>query len=316
MPLELSQMILTDPDTEVRLRGRPYHVCQHIPHDGQYIDWWVQAGRPGEGGGPPQSLHVTFYQDMYSCASGGANAPEYYTVLNGAFPNGTAFAYDLPATTATVSHVGKAVSSYWTDADSLENSADLSTSTVPLDCPEFGAKGTLDIQSDAPYHFGCNTTFSPYSESALPANVELTESEAIFFQQRGWATSQPGDAARVDVTLGNSCLQFPGLGYHEQNWRPLGCGQFHTGFFERAGTVPQYQCSLQGSRTGDAVTITLYGLVFDAPSGVNVMEGFVLKYTLKDGEQHRVDIMGQSLQYFTGVLVYDWLNPSLRPYNG
>ncbi|KAI0828473.1 hypothetical protein BC628DRAFT_1409100 [Trametes gibbosa] len=363
------------------LLGRPYHVREHIPHDGQYIDvnssnnatewWWVQAGGPAVDGQSPPSLHVTFYQGypltVLKAVSGGVNAPENYIVLNGAFPNGTVFAYDLPATAATISHVGEAVSGDWTGAGTFQNSADFSTFSVTLDAPEFGVSGTLEIRNDAQAHFGCNTTASPYFESVVPADAKLNANEEIFFKQLGWATSQPGGAVDVDVTLGGSPLQFTGLGYHDQNWMPQpidtfmddwyfldaqvgpydlsavfaaitgSTRDFNTGFLEHAGAILQNQCSLQGSRTSDFITITPYGLAFDAPSGVNVMDGFILEYTLKDGEQYRFNLTGQSLvldqpfyhrwvgsatggkvggEQFSGVSMYDWLNPSLRPYNG
>ncbi|KAL1938713.1 hypothetical protein VTO73DRAFT_11316 [Trametes versicolor] len=361
------------------LLGRPYHVREQIPHDGQYIDvnalnnatewWWVQVAAPAVDGQSPPSLHVTFYQGYPLSAvkelSGGANAPENYIVINGAFPNGTVFAYTLPATSGTVSHVGDAVSGDWAGAGSFQNSADLSTFTLTLDAPELGVSGTLEIYSDGPSHFGCNSTTSPYFESAVPADAELSANEEIFFKQLGWATSQPGGAARVSVSLGGSDLSFSGVGYHDQNWMPAAIDgfmddwyfldaqvgpydlsavfaaitgstrDFNTGFLEHAGTVLQNQCSLQGSRTQDLVTITPYGVAFDEPSEVNVMSGFVLEYTLKNGDLYWFNITGQSLvldqpfyhrwvgsavggkvggEQFTGVSLYDWLNPSLRPY--
>ncbi|KAI0329354.1 hypothetical protein GY45DRAFT_1371657 [Cubamyces sp. BRFM 1775] len=363
------------------LLGREYHVKRSIPHDGQYIDvnaqnnatewWWVQAGAPAEEGGSPPSLHITFYQGYPLSplreAAGGANAPEFYIVLNGAFPNGTVFAYTLPASSSSVTNVGEAVTGSWPGAGSFQNTADLSTFTVTLDAPEQGVSGTLSISSNGPGHFGCNTTSSAYFESAIPAGAELNAAEEIFYKQLGWATSQPGGAALVDVTLGGDRLQFAGQGYHDANWMPQpidafmddwyffdaqvgpfdlsavyaaitgATRQFTTGFLEQSGAILQNQCSVQGSREADFVAITPYGLAVDEAFQMNVMEGFILEYTLKNGDQYLFNLTGQSLvldqpiyhrwvgsavggkvggQQYTGVAMYDWLNPSLTPYNG
>ncbi|OSC98917.1 hypothetical protein PYCCODRAFT_1427569 [Trametes coccinea BRFM310] len=362
------------------LLGHNVNYRRSIPHDGQYIDvnsgnnatewWWVQAGGPAEDGGAPPSLHVTFYQGYpltpLRDAAGGPNAPEFYIVLNGAFPNGTVFAYTLPATSSSVTNAGEAVTGTWAGAGVFHNSADLSTFTVALNAPELGVTGTLEIQSNGPAHFGCNTTASPYFGSAIPAGAELNAAEEIFYKQLGWATSQPGGPARVDVTLSGSRLQFTGQGYHDANWMPQPIDAFmddwyffdaqvgpfdlsavyaaitdttrvfNTGFLEESGSILQNQCSVQGSRNEDKISITPYGLAVDEAFHMNVMQGFILEYTLKNGDVYSFNLTGQSLvldqpiyhrwvgsavggkvggKQYTGVAMYDWLNPSLTPYN-
>ncbi|KAI0824026.1 hypothetical protein BC628DRAFT_1323523, partial [Trametes gibbosa] len=281
--------------------------------------------------------------------------------------NGTVFAYTIPASSSSVTYQGEAVTGSWPGAGLFHNSADLKTFTVALDAPELGVTGALEITSDGPSHFGCNTTSSAYFESVVPADATLTENEEIFFKQLGWATSQPGGSAKVAVVLSGTPLVFSGKGYHDANWMPRpidafmddwyfldaqvgpydlsavfsaitgSTRDFNTGFLEHAGTILQNQCSLAGTRTKDFVTITPYGLAFDQPSGVNVMKGFVLDYTLPNGDEYRFNLTGQSLvldtpiyhrwvgsavggkvggEQFTGLAMYDWLNPSLRPYNG
>ncbi|KAI0656575.1 hypothetical protein C8Q70DRAFT_1056491 [Cubamyces menziesii] len=354
---------------------------QSIPHDGQYIEansqnnatewWWAQVGGPVEDGRGPASFHVTFYQgypiSALREAAGGASAPENYIVINGAFANGTVFAYQIPASSSSVTYQGQAVTGTWAGAGEFKNSADLSKFTVRLNAPEFGVTGTLEITSDGPSHFGCNSTTSPYFDSAIPAGTSLSANEEIFYEQLGWATSQPGGDATVDVVLSGSPLTITGKGYHDANWMPQPIDKFmddwyfldaqvgpfdlsavyaaitgstkdfNTGFLEHSGTILQNQCSLQGSRKDDFVSITPYGLGFDAPSGVNVMKGFILDYTLANGDQYQFNITGLSLvldqliyhrwvgsavgghvggEQYSGVAMYDWLNPSLRPYNG
>ncbi|KAI0759141.1 hypothetical protein BD413DRAFT_289274 [Trametes elegans] len=363
------------------LRGRPVRVRQHVPHDGQYIDaspqnnasewWWAQISAPAEEGQAPPSLHVTFYQgyplSAVRAASGGTDAVENYIVLNGAFPNGSVISYKLPATSSRVSHSGEAVSGTWPGAGSFQNSGDLSTFTVTLDAPAFAVHGTLEIRSSGPPHFGCNTTASPYFESAIPDGASLAPSEEILYKQVGWPTSQPGGGARIDVTLGDTRLQFAGEGYHDQwfmaqpmdafldDWYYLNAQvgpydlsavyaalkgaerEFTTGFLGQADAILQNQCGVRGARTSDVVTITPFGLAFDEPSGVNVMDGFTLAYTLRNGDEYRFNLTGQSIvlnrafyhrwvgsavggkvggTQYSGVSMYDWLNPGLRPYNG
>ncbi|KAI0692359.1 hypothetical protein C8T65DRAFT_711394 [Cerioporus squamosus] len=349
------------------------------PFDGQYIDvnsgndatewWWVQAGAPAAEGEFPSSLHVTFYQgyplSALRAVAGGANAPENYIVLNGAFPNGTVFAYNLVASSSSVTASGNAVSGNWAGAGSFTNSEDLSTFTVTLDNPQ--ASGTLTITSNAPHHFGCNTTTDPYFTSAIPSGASLNAAEEIFYKQLGWATSQPGGSVSVDVTLDGTPLKFDGQGYHDKNWMPHAIDtfiddwyfldaqvgpfdlsavwakisgatrEFTTGFLQHDGVILRNQCSMLGSKTEDFITVTPYGLAFDAPSGVNVMQGFILDYTLANGDEYRFNMSGESLvldqsiyhrwvgpavggkvggEQYTGIVMYDWLNPSATPYNG
>ncbi|KAJ2985112.1 hypothetical protein NUW54_g10259 [Trametes sanguinea] len=142
------------------LLGRNVNYRRSIPHDGQYIDvnsgnnatewWWVQAGGPAENGGAPPSLHVTFYQGYPLTplreAAGGSNAPEFYIVLNGAFPNGTVFAYTLPATSSSVTHAGEAVDGHLGRRRGLPQLCRSLDVTVALNAPELGVTGTLEIQ--------------------------------------------------------------------------------------------------------------------------------------------------------------------------
>ncbi|KAI0824023.1 hypothetical protein BC628DRAFT_1339805 [Trametes gibbosa] len=82
------------------IAGTDIRPNQNIPHNGQYISanasndatewWWVQAAAPAHDGQGPTSFHVTFYQgyplSVLKEVAGGANAPENYIVINGAFP--------------------------------------------------------------------------------------------------------------------------------------------------------------------------------------------------------------------------------------
>ena len=276
------------------------------------------------------------------------------------------FAYNLVASSSSVMETsGGTISGNWVGAGSFINSADLSKFTLTLDSPE--VSGTLTITSNAPHHFGCNSTTDPYFTSAIPSGASLNAAEEVFYKQLGWATSQPGGSASVDVSIDGTRFKFDGQGYHDANWMPQtidtfiddwyfldaqvgpfdlsavwarisgATREFTTGFLQRDGVILQNQCSVLGSKMEDIVTITPYGLAFDEPSGVNVMKGFILDYTLADGEEYRFNVSGESLvldqsiyhrwvgsavggkvggQQYSGVVMYDWLNPSLTPYNG
>ncbi|TBU41439.1 hypothetical protein BD309DRAFT_1041836 [Dichomitus squalens] len=321
------------------------------PFDGQYIDvnsqnnateWWgVQVGAPAKDGESPPSFHATFYQgypiSVLREASGGNSAPENYIVINGAFPNSTVFAYNLVASASSVTYSGNAVHGSWPGAGSFDNSADLSTFTVTLDSPS--VKGTITINSNAPHHYGCNTTTDPANEDE-------------FYTKLGWATSQPGGAASVSVVLDGTPFEFDGQGYHDANWMtqvgPYDLSavwshitgsrrEFTTGFLQADGVILQNQCSVEGAKADDFSKLTPWGLKYDEPSGVNVFEGFILEYTLANGDLYRFILTGQSLvldqpiyhrwvgsavggmvggEQYEGTTMYDWLNPSLTPYNG
>ncbi|TBU55614.1 hypothetical protein BD310DRAFT_1028299 [Dichomitus squalens] len=336
------------------------------PFDGQYIDvnfqnnatewWWVQVGAPAKDGESPPSFHATFYQgypiSVLREASGGNSAPENYIVINGAFPNSTVFAYNLVASASSVTYSGNAVHGSWPGAGSFDNSADLSTFTVTLHSPS--VKGTITINSNAPHHYGCNTTTDPANEDE-------------FYTKLGWATSQPGGAASVSVVLDGTPFEFDGQGYHDANWmtQPIDAfmdnwyfvnaqvgpydlsavwshitgstREFTTGFLQADGVILQNQCSVEGAKADDFSKLTQWGLKFDEPSGVNVFDGLILEYTLANGDLYRFNLTGQSLvldqpiyhrwvgsavggkvggEQYEGITMYDWLNPSLTPYNG
>ncbi|KAI0744970.1 hypothetical protein C8Q76DRAFT_851834 [Earliella scabrosa] len=350
-----------------------------IPFDGQYIKptpqnnavewWWVQAGAPAAQGQKPPSFHITFYQGYPFAslreAAGGVNAPQNYIVINGAFPNGTVFAYNLIASDSSVTYSGNAVSGSWPGAGSFKNAADLSTFTVKLDAPN--VKGTLSISSRGPYHFGCNSTTDPYFASAIPAGTSLSDTESVFFKELGWATSQPGGATTVDVTLDGTPFKFTGQGYHDQNWMPRPIDKFidvwyflngqvgpfdfsavyaaitgstrdvNTGYLGTNGVILQNQCALDGAKTKDRSVITPWGVEWDAAANQNVMKGFIVDYTLVNGDKYSFNVTGESLVLgrpvyhrwvgtavggkvggtkYSGTVMYDWVNPSLTPYDG
>ncbi|KAI0768818.1 hypothetical protein BD413DRAFT_614305 [Trametes elegans] len=311
------------------------------------LQWWrVQVGSPGEGDEGPASLYITFYEGYPISAlrevAGGPDAPEFYNIINGAYPDGEVIAYTIPASSASVTYDGEAVNGQWSGAGKFHNAADLFTFTVTLDAPDHGISGTLE-KSDSPGHFGCNSTTSPYLDTILPAGTPLSENEVMFFKRLGWATSQPGGAATADVVLNGTAFSFAGKGYHDQNWMPRPADAFlddwyflnaqagpydlsavlaavtgsardtTTGFLVRDGVVLQNQCGLQGPRDRDALVPAPWDA---APDEANGLASLILDQAI----YHRW--VGSAVggkaggEQYTGVSQDDWLNPSLRPYNG
>ncbi|KAJ7468895.1 hypothetical protein B0H11DRAFT_1920910 [Mycena galericulata] len=324
------------------------HVLRRdtTPFDGQYLDsnssnevvewWWGHAIADPVGDNPPAAFQYLFYQG-YPFALGPPSSadPEFYIVINGFFPNGTQFASSIPATAGTVTAVGQEVTGTWGDARGFKGSPDLSTFTITLDEPEYGFKGTVKLTSNAPHHFGCNTTTNPYFTSVVPIDATLSEAETVLFTQLGWAATIPGAVSQVDMTINDAPLRFTGKGYHDSNWSPVPLNAAVSSWF--FGTA-QNQCSLEGSKATDHSIITRYGLEHDAVAGVDVPTGYIIQYILANGEQFEFNLSSiagaqnpdQNVYYRwvgratggkvgeppqSGLTVFEWLNPGLTTYS-
>ncbi|KZO94776.1 hypothetical protein CALVIDRAFT_483902 [Calocera viscosa TUFC12733] len=86
----------------------------------------------------------------------------------------------------------------WTGA------SDLSSYTVTLDDTANELSGTIQLNSDAPYHASCGT--------ATPGASLLVS------DQLGWANSIPDGTAIVDLTYNGLPIKYTGRGYHDSNW--------------------------------------------------------------------------------------------------
>ncbi|KAI0766983.1 hypothetical protein BD413DRAFT_146404 [Trametes elegans] len=331
-----------------------------VPLDGQYIDvnaqndatewWWFQAAAPIEEGKNSPSLHVTFYEgypiSALREAAGGANAPEYYILINGAYPNGELISHMVPASSASVTYEGEAVNGKWAGAGEFHNAADLSTVTIKLDAPDYDISGTIEITSNGPGHFPCNSTTSPYFDSILSEGTALSANEDAFFNHLGWPTAQPGGKVTVDVVLNGTALKFSGKGYHDQNWMPHPVDAFiddwyymnaqigpydlsavyaaitgstrdtNTGFLARDGVILQNQCSLQGSRDKDFVTLTPYGKTYEPETNVTLMNGFILDYTLSNGDEYWFNISASQSLMLGQAIYHRFVGPAVGGRSG
>ncbi|KAJ7112980.1 hypothetical protein C8R44DRAFT_882021 [Mycena epipterygia] len=292
-----------------------------LPFDGQYINanssneavewWWGQAIAEPVGNNPPAAFQYLFYQGYpFALGPRDPTEPEFYIV----------FATTIPATSGTVSVAGEEVTGTWGGAGGFKGSPDLSTFTITLDAPEYGFEGTIKLTSNAPHHFGCNTTTDAYFTTLVPPGAMLSDAENVLFTQLGWAPTIPGAVSQVDMTINGAKLRFTGQGYHDSNWSPaplnavvsswyFGTAQvgpydlsyisvapanstkiLNTGYLSRNGVTLQNQCSLDGTKTKDHSIITPYGLEHDAVSGVDVPTGYIIEYILVNGEHFKFNL--------------------------
>ena len=320
------------------------------PFDGQYIDtsadnsavewWYLQAlASTAEGDNAPANVQVLYYQGVsvilyaYDCvltlslpgypvgdgsSANQAGEPEYYITINGMFPNGTIFNFNVPTSTGGVTTTGEAVAGKWGDAGSFAVAGDFSTMAATVSAADYGIEAELSFTSRTPHHFGCNVTDGPYFESAVPAGHQLSTPEALLYEQLGWATTIPGGPAEVSLTVNGTKFSFTGTGYHDANWlpEPLNAAvtswyflnaavgpydmsavlvqavnstlQLGTGFLAKDGVILQNQCSVVGTRDTDISTATPTGSYED--NGLTLPTGFTLSYTLANGDVYTFDL--------------------------
>jgi len=319
-------------------------VTASTPFDGQYLQpnasnsavewWWAQAiGTPVDAN-PPPAFQLLFYEGYpFQVGPRDPSLPEFYIVINGFFPNGTQFALTIPASSATVTASGQTVAGVWGDVASFKGSPDISTWTATFTAPAYGLEGIFRLTSNAPHHFGCNSTTDPYFTSAV-AGQTLSDAETVLYEELGWATSIPGGRATVDMVIDGSPLKINGFGYHDANWSPqpinalvstwqFGSAQagpydlsyisvtpvnstkiLNTGFLSRNGVILQNQCSLQGTKSNDHSIVTPYGVQHDTVAGVDVPAGYIIGYILENGEKFSFNLTAEANAQNPDVNVY------------
>ncbi|KZT00073.1 uncharacterized protein LAESUDRAFT_764941 [Laetiporus sulphureus 93-53] len=305
--------------------------------DGQYIDvnvsnvavewWYAQAVAVPVGDNPAANVEVLFYQG-YPILEGSRDPsdPEYYVTINGIFANGTAFNFNLPASTGAVTSCDDAVHGSWGEVGSFHVDEDLSSFTATISAPAFGVSGTIQLQSNAVHHFACNSTVDAYFDSAMSSDLQLNTAEEILFEQLGWATTIPGGTAHVNLSIDGTAFDIIGNGYHDANWSPVPLNEvvsswyflqaqvgpfdmsgilavplnstrnLSTGYLSESGVILQNQCSLAGSRTTDFSNITTYGSYHDSTSNVTLPTGFILSYITANGDEYAFNLtsLGQN----------------------
>ncbi|GBE84145.1 hypothetical protein SCP_0601230 [Sparassis crispa] len=328
--------------------------------------WYIQGVSEPVGDESPSSVVVVFYQgNVLYTAPAGNMEPEFTISISGFLSNGTTYNVTIPTTTGTITTDGQAVDGTWGTAGKFFLSSDLNTFTVELNSPEYGMSGSIVLTSSASPHYACNVTDDPYFDTAVPAGVSLSPTETALFTEFGWAVTIPGGQAVVDLLIDGTPLQFIGNGYHDHNFSPAAIFGYasqwqwlqaqvgpyvltgaimqainstliaNTGYLAESGVVVQNQCSLVGSRRVDFNSVTPYGASFDNVTGAVVPQGFLLDYTLEDGEQYSFNLttvgtfpdtpiyyrwIGTAtggkvggVQY-TGTTIHEWLDPSLSLY--
>ncbi|KAH9940689.1 hypothetical protein B0H21DRAFT_571721 [Amylocystis lapponica] len=350
-------------------------IRDSVPFDGQYIspsssndavEWWyVQAIAEPVGDEPPVNLIVLYYQG-YPIASGPPTSgdPEYYIAISGVLPNGTSFSYTLPADSGSVTASGQEISGTWGSVGSFKTSAGLDSFDASFSGQ--GIEGSLTFTGSAAHHFGCNTTSSAYFESAIPSGATLNSAENILYNQLGWSTTIPGGQANVSFSINGTSFTFTGNAYHDANWLPAPLndvvsswyflnaqvGPYHvsdvlvtpinstrqlgTGYLSADDVVLQNQCSVVGAKTTDISTVTPFGEVHDSVSNVTLPAGFVIDYTLGNGDKYSFNLTARAQnpdqaiyhrwvgsatggkvggEQYTGTTLFEWLNPGMNVYN-
>ncbi|GBE84143.1 hypothetical protein SCP_0601210 [Sparassis crispa] len=334
-------------------------VKDTVPFDGQYLaanssntqtEWWyIQGVSEPVGDELPSSVTVTFYQgNVLYTSPAGSTEPEFTISIDGFLSNGTAYNVNIPTTTGTITTEGQAVDGTW-----------------GLNSPEYGISGSIVLTSSASPHYACNVTDDPYFDTAVPTGVSLSPTEKMMFTEFGWTVTIPGGRAVVDLLIDGTPLQFTGNGYHDHNFSPAPVFGYasqwywvqaqlgpylvagvvmqainstnlaNTGYLSESGVVLQNQCSFQGSRTVDFNTVTPYGASLDNVTGAVVPQGFLLGFTLEDGEQYSFNLTtvgtfpDTAIYYrwigtatggkvggveYTGTTIHEWLDPSLSLY--
>lgn len=131
--------------------------------------------------------------------------------LVGAFPNGTLYEIQLPATKASFSR---------DDPDSFATSAvyegtgfsftgtslgrDSVGYIVNIDAPEIGVSGTITLDSVAPAHYPCGPNAAGQQETLLPRVY--------------WSNAIPDAVGEVNLVINGTAVKFQGPGYHDKNW--------------------------------------------------------------------------------------------------
>ncbi|KAK9486764.1 hypothetical protein V1527DRAFT_518499 [Lipomyces starkeyi] len=129
-----------------------------------------------------------------------------YVLLDGTFPNGTAFNYFIPSSNGSIETVGDGSSGYFESVGSWHGSQDMSSYTITIDSETIDAKGALYFRSAGLPHY-------PFNFAA-----ERDNSTEVLAPNFGWANAVPDADAHADLAIGDIKLHIVGRGYHDKNW--------------------------------------------------------------------------------------------------
>ena len=131
--------------------------------------------------------------------------------LVGAFPNGTLYSIELPATSATFTredHGSFATSGVYEGTGFSFNGTSLGKGrvqyVVSIDAPGIGLTGTMTLLSLAPAHYPCGPDKPGQTELVIPHVY--------------WSNAVPDAVGAVDLVINGTEVKFEGAGYHDKNW--------------------------------------------------------------------------------------------------
>ncbi|KAH9950183.1 hypothetical protein B0H21DRAFT_706391 [Amylocystis lapponica] len=331
--------------------------------DGQYVDrianssameWWytqaVSTAAP-EGDNAPANVVISFNQDTNTTLQASSSRQTTWGCQNRC---------------GDIRTHGQNVVGTWGTSGLFVTASNTSHHSIFVNASEHGVLGSLMMLSNAPHHYGCNSSTDPHFSSALsalPQGTTLSPGEEIAYNQFGWANAISGSSASVNFVVNGEPLAFSGHGYHDGKfgtqplntfvdswyWLNAQVGPYDvvvsrqlptnatreltTGYLARSGVVLQNQCSIQGTRGQDASTLTPYGAALDSGNNATVPQGFVVEYTLEDGQQYSFNVTGlvqnpSTAVYrrwvgtvsggavgetqYEGTSVFEWLNPGMN----
>lgn len=260
-------------------------------------------------------------------------------MVNGQYANGTVFNIQLNATSFDVTTVGQQVTGTWFNADGgvlskFQTAGDFSSFTAFFNHSFIFGSFTIQSTGQVPHHFGCAQNNSAYLSEAV-VGQQLNEAEDVLFNHLSWPASIPQGTAQVNLNVFDTPFEMTADGYHDANSAPVALDQFidtwnlviaptvgpysftaasaraldsdkplETGFLARGDEVLMLQCGVNGTRAADTTTFSAFGARTDPLTGLVVPQGYVVTYTLEDGDVYRFNLTSSD----------DATNPDTLPY--
>ncbi|KAL4735274.1 hypothetical protein BDV11DRAFT_174017 [Aspergillus similis] len=167
-------------------------------------DWWYFDSINPNGN---SSLAVVFF--LEAPKSGFVSTSNLssldFVQISGSFPNGTLFSEFILADDAIISTQGDGANGNREGSGfSWSGAPDLSRYVVSIDSVKTGINGTFSLRSTAPPHYPCSPALPGQSLTVLPGV--------------GWANGIPDADVTVNVQIGDTLIDFVGIGYHDKNW--------------------------------------------------------------------------------------------------
>ncbi|KZO94779.1 hypothetical protein CALVIDRAFT_517254 [Calocera viscosa TUFC12733] len=153
-----------------------------------------------------ESIVLTFMGNSPAATGSPAGLlPFNFIEVNIQLANGALVALAAGAESITITTTGDGSAGVMNGAGyGWSETSDLSTLLIEIDDVVNDFSGTIQFNSDAPYHASCGPAVSGASLLVSP--------------HLGWANSIPDATATVNFVLNNQQISYTGRGYHDSNW--------------------------------------------------------------------------------------------------